>query len=314
MYRIGIDLGGTNIAAGLVDESGKLLFKQSIPVDKSKDADGLIADMATLSLSLIEKNKLKESDIISIGIGVPGLSDSDKGYIVLTTNLPFKNTDVASVFKKFTSIPLFMNNDANCAALGEIIAGGAIGHKNALMITLGTGVGGGIIIDGKIFSGFNGAGGEVGHMVIHTDGEKCGCGRRGCLETYASATALVRETKKAAKAHPESLINKVCKGKLDLINAKTAFDAKRMGDAVGTEIVDKFIMDLSEGIINFVNIFQPEIILIGGGISREGEYLLAPVREQVAKYAYAYGLVPTAKIEQAVLGNDAGIIGAAMLS
>ena len=246
-------------------------------------------------------------------MGVPGISDDTTGVIVYTTNLPFYHTKAREIFNRYTKCPLRMSNDANCAALGEVICGAAKGYKNSLTVTLGTGVGGGVIIDGKIYCGFNGAGGELGHMQIHSDGALCGCGRNGCLEAHASATAIIRETVKALEEHPESEIAKLCEGDPTKINAKTAFDAMRAGDAVGTAIVKKYIEDLGEGIINYINIFQPEIILIGGGVSKEGENLLAPLREYVFKYAYGADLLPRTRIEKTMLGNDAGIIGAAMI-
>lgn len=313
MYRIGIDLGGTNIAVGLVDENGKLICKDSISTNKDASDTDLVVEMCNLALKIIKDNNLEESDIASIGIGCPGSFDSERGMILLTVNLPFRKTPVRDIFAKYTKIPVYLNNDANCAALGEISAGAAKGYKNSITMTLGTGVGGGIIIDGKIYSGFNFAGGELGHMVIRVDGIECTCGRLGCFESYASATALIRETRKALTEHPNSKIAELCEGDPSKINAKTAFDAKRMGDPVGTILVDNYIKDLGEGLINYINIFQPEIILLGGGVSKEGDYLLNPLREYISKYAFGAGLIEQTRIELAQLGNDAGIIGAAML-
>ncbi len=313
MYRIGIDLGGTNIAAGLVGDGGKLLYKSSIPTEMGLSANELTEMMAKFCLQIAKKCDISERDIESVGIGCPGVCDDKNGILLYTVNLPFRNTNIAEVFAKFTKIPVHLANDANCAALGEVVAGGAKGYKTSVTLTLGTGVGGGIIIDGKIFTGFNHAAGEMGHIVICTDGEPCGCGRKGCLEAYASASALIRESKRAMQQHPESVIKDLCDGDLNKINAKTPFDAKRAGDKIGTQIVDKYIRDLGEGIINYINVFQPEIILLGGGVSKEGEYLLQPLREYVFQYSYGHDFLPRTKIECAVLGNDAGIIGAAML-
>lgn len=313
MVRVGIDLGGTNVAFGITKEDGTLICKSSVPTKRDLDADALTVYIAESVFKWLEEQGIKESDIVSIGIGVPGIPDDTNGVIVYTTNLPFYHTKAREIFHRYTKLPLRMSNDANCAALGEVICGAAKGYKTSLTITLGTGVGGGVIIDGKIFEGFNGAGGELGHMKIHTDGALCGCGRKGCLEAHASATALIRETVRAMETHPESIIAKLCEGDPSRINAKTAFDAMREGDAVGTAIVQRYIEDLGEGIINYVNIFQPEIILIGGGVSKEGENLLAPLREYVFKYAYGTDILPRTRIEKTLLGNDAGIIGAAMI-
>ena len=313
-YRIGIDLGGTNIVVGAITDKGEIVYKESIATLRdSRSAEDLVRVMAEETLKVIDKAGLAEDRIRSIGIGTPGVSDSKNGILIYTANLPFMHTDFRSIFAEYTKLPIYLNNDANCAALGEMVAGGAKGYDNVILITLGTGVGGGIIVNGKLVNGFNNAAGELGHMVIQKGGELCNCGRRGCLERYASATALINATRMAAKYHPESVINKLCGGDPDKIDAKTAFDAKRTGDLIGTELVETFTRDLGEGVINFINIFQPEVLLIGGGISREGEYLLAPLREYVFKYTYANEHIPQTEIRAATLGNDAGLIGAAML-
>jgi glucokinase len=314
MYRIGIDLGGTNIAFGLVAEDGTLVKKDSVPTDRNATAEGLTELMAETTLKFIDAWGIRRSDVLSIGIGCPGACDNDAGMLILTVNLPFRNTNIRAIFAKFTDIPVYLGNDANCAALGEALFGGGKGADTCLAVTLGTGVGGGIIIDGKIYTGFNGVAGEMGHMVIRKGGVKCSCGRKGCFEAYASATAVIRETKAAALKHPESLINKLCGGDPDKIDAKTAFDAMRAGDKTGTAIVKAYIKDLGEGIINYINIFQPEVILIGGGVSKEGEGLLKPLRRYVYRYSYGAKMLPRTRIEKAQLGNDAGLIGAAMLS
>lgn len=314
MYRIGIDLGGTNIVVGIVTDEGEIIAKSSIPtLAAERTGEEIVKVMAQKSLDMIRENNLTEDQFRSIGIGTPGVSDAENGILIYTVNLPFAHTSFREIFAEYTKLPMYINNDANCAALGEIVAGGAKGHKNCILITLGTGVGGGIIIDGRIVSGFNHAAGELGHMVTHKGGELCNCGRRGCFERYASATAIINATKLAAKFHPESVINELCGGDYSKINAKTAFDAKRQGDLIGSEIVETYIRDLGEGVINFINIFQPEVLLIGGGVSHEGEYLLAPLREYVFKYTYANEHIPQTRIERALLGNDAGLIGAAML-
>lgn len=314
MYRIGIDLGGINIAAGLVSDSGELLYKKSVPtVSPDDNADSITKKMAMLALDIIKEKGIAKEQVRSIGIGCPGAVDAKNGIIVLTPNLPYRSYDVRKAFAAITDIPVYIENDANCAALGEAVAGAAKSCTTALTVTLGTGVGGGIVIDGKIYSGFNFAGGELGHMVTHRGGRQCNCGRKGCFEAYASATALINDTRNAAENNPSSALNTLCGGDLSKINGKTAFDAMREGDEVGTAVVKSYIEELGEGIINLINIFQPEILLIGGGISNEGENLLAPLREYVFSYSYGSNLLPRTKIERAALKNDAGIIGAAML-
>ncbi len=314
MYRIGIDLGGINIACGLVTEDGKMKLKNSKPTwSKGKKADDVAAVMCETALELIKKAGLEESDISSIGIGIPGAVDRDRGFVIRTANVPLDGYDLAAFFKKYTSIPIKLDNDANCAALGEAIAGAGKGKKTSLTVTLGTGVGGGIIIDGKIYSGFNFAGGEMGHMVTHVGGRKCGCGRRGCFETYASATAIIRDTKAAMKKHPESVLWSLCGGDINKVNGKMPFDARDLGDETGKAVVENYIKELGEGIVNYINIFQPEILMLGGGIAYQGEKLLEPLRKYVFERSYGANLLPRTEIVCATLGNDAGIIGAALL-
>ena len=314
MYRIGIDLGGINVACGLVTDDGKLLQKISRPTwSKGKKAEDVAGVMCETSLELIKTAKLKESDISSIGIGIPGAVDRDRGFVIRTANVPLDQFDLAAFFKKYTSIPIKLDNDANCAALGEAVAGAGRGKKTSLTITLGTGVGGGIVIDGKIYSGFNFAGGEMGHMVTHVGGRKCGCGRRGCFEAYASATAIIRDTKAAMKKHPESKIAELCKGDVNKVSGRTAFDARDLGDETAQAVVDNYVRELGEGIVNYINIFQPEILMLGGGIANQGEKLLKPLRKFVFDRSYGANLLPRTEIVCATLGNDAGIIGAALL-
>ncbi len=313
MYRIGIDLGGTNIAVGLVTEDGHLVKKISTPTNTQDSAEAITEKMAKTALKMLFDEKIDRSEIISIGIGMPGAVDSENGICILTANLPFENTDIRGIFKKYTDIPVKLNNDANCAALGEVICGIAKGCDYALAITLGTGVGGGIVMWKKIYEGFNGAGGELGHMITHKDGRLCGCGRKGCFETYASATALIRDTKEAAQKVPESKIWEICEGDIDKINGKTVFDAMKAGDTTAKNVVENYLDELALGLTNYINIFQPEILFLGGGVANQKEELLVPLRERIYKECYGSQFLPHTKIECAILGNDAGIIGAAML-
>lgn len=313
MYYIGIDLGGTNIAIGIVDEEGRILHKDSVPTMKEREWEAIVADLIALTEKVIMDSKIDMEKIKSIGMGCPGITDNDKGMIVYAANLPFRNSPVREMFAKKIPLPLYFDNDANVAGLAESMIGAARGTKHSITVTLGTGVGGGVVVDGKVYSGFNGGASELGHMVVRIDGHQCGCGRKGCLEAYASATALIRLSRAAAEANPSSIMNRLVDGDLTKINGKTAFDAKSQGDHVGAAVVEEYIMYLAEGLANLINIFQPEVIVIGGGVSKQGEVLLKPLREAVYRRAFGTGIIPQTSIVAAKMGNDAGIVGAAML-
>ncbi len=313
MYKLGIDLGGTNIVAGVVDENYKIIATAKRKTDCPRPAEEIADDMAVVALEAVANAGLKVTDIESAGVGSPGAIDSKSGIVVYSNNIDFFNVPLADMLKQRTGIDFFIENDANAAAYGEFLAGAGKGTKDFVMITLGTGVGGGVIIDGKIYSGSNGAGAELGHTVIQMDGEKCSCGRFGCWEAYASATALIRQTKQAMVRYPKTLMWDMVRGDINAVNGITAFDAMRRGDEVGKQVVDKYLYYLSVGIANNINIFQPEILCIGGGISKEGDNLTVPVNAYVEGENYARNLEKKALIKTAILGNDAGIIGAAYL-
>ena len=314
MYRVGIDLGGTNIAIGIVDETGKMIYKNSTPtLNNERTSEELVEAMAKFAIQVVEEAGLTMDDIKSVGIGSPGTPDAKNGILLYANNLRMFNVPMRAIMQRFIDKPIYIGNDANCAALGEVVAGGAKDTECAIMITLGTGVGGGIVINNKIYDGFNNAGGELGHFVMVVDGEYCTCGRNGCFEAYASATALINQTVKAAKEHPESLIHSLVDGDLSKVTGKTAFDAMHAGDATGKAVIDNYIRYLGEGVVSLINIFQPEVFLIGGGICAQKEALFGPLNEMAKKYAYSKDESKLTKIMPAVLGNDAGIIGAAML-
>lgn len=314
MYSVGIDLGGTNIAAGVVDEKGKIISRHKINTEKTRHYSMIISDMALAAKEALRSAGLNINDIAGIGIGCPGTVDSQKGVIVYSNNIRFENVPMKEELKKHTSLPVFISNDANCAALGETSEGGAAGgKKNVVLITLGTGIGGGIIIDKKIYEGINSAGAELGHTILVYEGEKCTCGRKGCWEAYASATALIRQTRIAMSENKDSLMWELTGQDIEKAGGRTAFEASRKGDSAAIKVVENYIGYLSEGITDMVNIFRPEIVLVGGGISNEGEYLFAPVREYVKRYAYGGSRTFVPEVTGAKLGNDAGIIGAAML-
>ena len=310
--RIGIDLGGTTVKAALCGEDGTLLCKQSAPTPTG-DAAGLCAVMKQLALTLCGEGGAAPDAITSIGIGVPGSFDKATCTLKFGTNLGMNNVCFADAFRPEFGCAVQLDNDANCAALGEATAGSAKGARNMVMVTLGTGVGSGIIVNGKIVTGVNCAGGECGHMVIVVDGEPCSCGRKGCWEAYASATALIRQTRKAMEENPDSIMHEVARqeGK---VSGRTAFDAMRKGDIAAIKVVDNYIKYVACGLINIVNALQPEIICVGGGICNEGETLMKPLRRFVQAERYSIHSKIQTHIMKAELGNDAGIIGASILA
>jgi len=314
MIRIGVDLGGTNIAAGIVSEDGKLLCKKSVPTLRERSAQEILMDLAMLCRAIVTENGYQMSDVISVGIGSPGAADPVNGKIVYANNLNFNNVDVRGIVGAYLETPIYVENDANAAALGESISGAAKGFRNSITITLGTGLGGGIIINNQIYGGSFNGGGELGHTVIRLNGEPCTCGRLGCWEAYASATALIRDTKVAAARHPFCILGKIVHADFDAVNAKTPFDVAQMGCDVAKNVVDRYIMYVAEGITNLVNAFQPDIIVIGGGVCYQGDNILEPIREKVTSLIYGGEQNLKTKLAIAQLGNDAGIIGAAMLN
>lgn len=313
MYKLGIDLGGTNIVAGIVDENYKIIATAKRKTNMPRPTKDVLDDMAAVALEAIENAGLKVEDIEAAGVGSPGSIDPVNGIVCYANNLGFFDVPMAKELTARTGIDFYLENDANAAAYGEFIAGAGKGTNNFVMITLGTGVGGGVIIDGKIFAGSNYAGTELGHTVIAMDGEICTCGRHGCWEAYASATALIRQTKQAMIKYADSIMWKLCGGDINAVNGVTAFDAMRKGDPAGKAVVDKYIYYIGVGIANNINIFQPEVIAIGGGISKEGDNLILPLKEFVKGENYARNIEKKAEIKTAHLGNDAGIIGAAYL-
>lgn len=314
MYTIGIDLGGTNIVASVVDDDYNIIGTSKTPTNAPRSADEIFDDIADVCEEAVKAAGLTMEDIDSVSMGTPGTVNQD-GIIEFANNLAFNNVPARTMLAKRINKPeekVFIENDANCAALGEAYAGCGNGAKDFVAVTLGTGVGSGVIIGGKIVNGVNYAGGECGHMVIVVDGEQCSCGRKGCWEAYASATALIRQTKKAMEEYPDSLMHKLAKeeGK---VSGRTAFDAMRLGDIAGIKVVDDYIKYVACGLINIVNALQPEIICIGGGICNEGETLMKPLRRFVQSERYSIHSKIQTKIVKAELGNDAGVIGAALL-
>lgn len=308
MY-IGIDLGGTNIAVGLVDKDGNIINKASTPTLSERPWQEIVADMAFLTQKVTEEAGYSIADIEAVGIGSPGSVDNANGIIAYACNIGFDNSPVADEFRKYINVPVNLENDANAAAFGEYVKNGEE-SPSFVFVTLGTGVGGGIVLDGKIYRGFNGVGAEIGHTVIIVDGIKCNCGRSGCWEAYASVTALINQTKKKMEENPDSLMHSVTE-KYHEVNGRVAFEAMEMGDEAAKTVCENYIRYIGEGLVNIINTFQPEKVVIGGGISKEGDTLLTPIKEFIEKNDYNKHMKKT-KIEIAKLYNDAGIIGAAM--
>ena len=306
MYYIGIDVGGTNLKAGLVREDGQILAVERTPL-AFENPEQFARTLAQLGQSVLHQAGIPASDVVSAGIGIPGAVAG--GDILYTCNIPLRDVPLSRLFRQHLDVPVLLENDANCAAVGEWLCGAGRGTQQFIVVTLGTGVGGGLILNGKLYSG-SGMVGEVGHMVIQHGGAPCNCGRRGCWEAYASATALIRQTREAAVQNPQSLLAQV---PAEQINGRTVFDAADRGDAAAQRVIDRYCEYIAAGMTDIVNALAPEMILLGGGVSRQGERLLAPIREYIATHCFGQreGAIPV--VAAAQLGNDAGIIGAAAL-
>ncbi len=312
--RIGVDVGGMSIKFGLVNEEYKIVARKVIDTCRdSQSAEEIITRMAESVLELLDENGLTQEDCDGLGIACPGTSDPATGVVVYSNNIEWENVPLLAMLKKYLHIPMGIANDADAAALGEVLDGAAKGKDSAVLLTLGTGVGGGVVIDRKIFAGPLRGGCELGHMVISRGGKLCTCGRKGCLEVYASATALMEEAREAAAKSPDSLMNKLSENNPEKINGKVIFDAQKQADQAAVEVVDNYEENLSIGIANLVNIFRPEIFILGGGVSAQKEYLTDALQEKVNDMCFGGALGEVPKIVTSNLGNDAGIIGAAYL-
>lgn len=312
MYRAGVDLGGTNIAVGIINDKYEIIGRSKLKTNIPRPAEEILADIVKAVKLAAEDAKISVDEIEGVGIGTPGSVNKETGYIEYANNLYFNKVPAVEILEKMLPLKYYLENDANCAALGEAMAGAGVGKKSFVAITLGTGVGSGIIDDGRILTGCNEAGGELGHTVIKFDGEPCNCGRVGCWERYASATALVNQTKKAMEENKDSKMWEIA-GSIDNVGGRTAFDGMRAGDKVAKEVVDKYIEYVAIGTINVINALQPEMICFGGGICNEGETLLGPIRKYVDEFRYSRYADTQTELCRAKLGNDAGIIGAALI-
>ena len=313
MYHIGVDLGGTNIAVGLVDKEGQILHQDSVPTGVGRPYEMILKDMADLVKKVVADSGHTMAEIESVGVGSPGAADTEKGEIVFANNLYWHFVPVrAELQKHLGAIPVSIDNDANVAALAEMVAGSAKGRRDVILLTLGTGVGGGVIVGGRIVGGHHHVGAEIGHMITVTDGEMCTCGNRGCFERYTSATALIRMGRQAVVDNPGSAIHVAVGGDMEKVTAKVVLDAAKSGDIIAMEIFERYVHHLAMGIVSLINIFDPEVIALGGGVSKAGDFLLDAVRADVEKHIF-YKDIPHAEITISPLGNEAGIIGAAML-
>jgi glucokinase len=309
-FYIGIDLGGTFVKGGVVDQDGNILAQGKVPTEREKGTAQVVKNIADLAYQVLEAAGLKKEQAQGIGMGVPGMIDSKNGVVTYSNNFGWSNFPIAKEIQELIDLPVSIANDANVAALGEVKFGAAQEYENAIMLTLGTGVGGGIVVDGKLLEGNKSAGAELGHSIIVVNGEACTCGRKGCLEAYASATALIRDTKRAMQANKDSKMWEI--GDLEQVTGKTAFDYKDT-DKYAKEVVENYINYLGQGIVNFANVFRPEAMILGGGVCAQGDALIKPLQEILDREIYAGKVGPQVKVVVAKLENSAGILGAAAL-
>ncbi len=313
MVAIGIDIGGTSFKYGIVSEEGKILFKHSYLVDESITQEEMIENLGRSINDFINEENIDRKDILGIGVGCPGSIDSTKGVCDYSNNLKWKDLNVCKILTEITSLKCLISNDANVACLGEVKFGAGKKYNNAVMLTLGTGVGSGIVIDGKLYEGNQGKGAEIGHEVIRFNGRKCTCGRRGCLEAYASATALIKDTKTAMRKNHDSLMWNYVDGNIKKVDGSTSFECSKKEDKAAKKVVDNYVWYLSQGILNICSVFRPECVILGGGVSNQKEYLVSKIKANLEKDHYGFGIAPKVEVLIAELGNNAGIIGAASL-
>ena len=311
MYSIGVDIGGMSVKVGLVDEKGKIFSKsiaktastpQKVVDELIKQIDGLLGD-ANLTIR----------DILGIGIGCPGAVNGETGIVDLLVNLGWNNVPLVQLLKKHYDTTIKISNDANVAVLAESLFGVAKDYNTAVMFTLGTGVGSGIVIDKKLYEGNCSKGAEIGHTTLVLGGKRCSCGRYGCVEQYVSATALISQTKEAMQRDKNSLMWEYVCNQIENVDGKTCFECAKQGDKTALEVVDTYVSYLAESMLNVFNTFRPEAFIVGGGISAQGDYLVNKITQYCEKFEYGYSTAPKTKILVASLGNDAGIIGASAL-
>lgn len=311
MYHLGIDLGGTNIAAGVVADSGFLHSRVSCPTPRGASCEALAHACAQAARLAADAAGIPLPEIADCGLGTPGAVTPD-GTVAYCSTFQLHNAPLGAVLEQVLGLPVAVENDANAAACGEAVCGAGRGVQSMIAVTYGTGVGGGIILNGKLLTGCNGAAGELGHIVLRQNGKPCACGRRGCYERYASATALIEMTREAMETQPESALWRFAPT-IDQVNGRTVFDAAKAGDETACAVRAEYLDNVACGLIDLVQLFQPELIVLGGGISGQGEVLLAPIRAALDREDYARGHAVRTRVAIAELGNDAGMIGAALI-
>lgn len=314
MLYVGIDVGGTNISAGVVNEDNLIIGRAESKIKVPRPHRDLCSQILDVAKSALRNSCATFQEIEAVGIGIPGSVDSENGIVTYSSNLFLEDFRIREMLGAIIDKPIYVENDANAATYGEYVAGSLQNSRNALGITLGTGVGCGIIINGALYRGANQAAGEIGHMVIQRGGRLCNCGRNGCWERYASATGLIQTTREYLIDHPDrnASIMAMIGGNINNIDGKTAFEAKKNGFYLGGEIVETYVEDLGCGLVNAINLLDPDTICIGGGVAGAGEALLEPLKKYVSHEQQNRTKQPV-EICLAKLGNDAGIIGMANL-
>ena len=313
MLRLGVDVGGTFIKAGVVDESYAILHKVSVPTGGDAGYRAVVENIAHAAELAAREASLAVKDFASVGIGIPGLLNPKTGVVVLAPNLGgWHDVPFLQEIQKLLPVPVYVGNDANCAVVGETLAGAAKGNENVVMLTLGTGVGGGVVTDGRLFVGGKGLGAELGHMVLQMEGAPCGCGLNGCSEAYCSVTALVKQTLRAMELDPDSAMHAYAK-EAGLVDGRTAFECSKKGDKAALFVVENYCRYLANAIGSLVTAFRPDVVLIGGGLSNQREYLMNKLNALLPRYVFASTIIGVPPILRATLGNDAGTIGVAFL-
>ncbi len=314
MYIVGVDVGGMSVKIGLTDENGNILAKRSIKtvvgLDNQYNFLGEIANQVNL---IIAESNISKDQVLGVGIGCPGTVNSVDGVVVYADNINWKNLKVKTIMQQLTGLRTEVANDADCATIGEWFYGSCNGYTDVVMLTLGTGVGGGLILNNKLYLGYKGMATELGHITLTYRGKKCKCGRRGCFEQYASVTALIEITKEHMLKDKKSSMWTACDGDIEKVNGITAFAECKKGDKTANKVVNMYVAYLVEGILNYCNVFRPQAIVLGGAISNEGNFLIDKIVNRIKKQRYGYPQTPRVEIKTAMLKNDAGIIGSACL-
>ncbi len=311
MYSIGIDIGGMSVKIGVVAVDGKIIGKQRVKTANTPEV--VVSDIVKVVDNLLKTNDINQKDLLGIGIGCPGAVNGDKGVVDFLPNLGWENVELVKMLKQHFDLPIKISNDANVATLAEALYGSAKDYNSAIMFTLGTGVGGGIVIDKKLYEGGHSRGAELGHMTLFMNGLPCTCGRNGCVECYTSATALINQTKSAMLQNANTKMWQFVDGDIGKVDGKTAFECAKLGDKTANKLVETYVSYLAESMLNLFNIFRPEVFILGGGISAQGEYLVNKLKEYCKKFNYGYKMAPKTEITVAMLGDDAGILGASLL-